>query len=509
MGTNLTRRDFLHLAGSLALYPLVKGVERWVNPPGESMPAPHIVIILFDALSARHLSLYGYPRKTSPNLERFAQQATVYHQHHAAANFTTPSTASLLTGAYPFSHRVFAINGLVSAGIRPANLLNTLAPVYSEAALVQNMYADLILYQLREGIDRHAGPTTFALSGETLYDRWLPNDAVFAARAYDQFLFNPLERPGSLFGALPLDIFRQIKKRRIQQRWEEEYPDGLPFLDFARAHFTLPQVIEGAQGLLAGLPSPGFSYLHFMPPHAPYRPSIRYRGVFADGWEPKKKKTHPLSEKKPQARLNELRREYDEFIAEVDAEFGRLLDWLSASGRLENSYVVFTSDHGDLFERGETGHVTPLLYEELTHIPLLIHAPGQTTRQDIHAVTSNVDLFPTLAELAHAPVPATVEGEALPGLGLASVNQERPVWCLEAKRNSSHAPLTRASLGLIRWPYKLIGYWGYGGDEIYEFYNLEDDPEELDNLADSHALAREYRAEMDEKRKEIDTLYLK
>jgi arylsulfatase A-like enzyme len=503
----LSRRDFLRLAATLSLLPLAPSVNRLAKGLFQPVDRPNIIIILFDALSARHLSLYGYPRKTTPNLERFAQRSTVFHQHHSAANFTTPSTASLFTGAYPFTHRVFAINGMVANRIRPYNLLNTLHPAYPEAALVQNMYADLVLYQLREHLEVHYGSTAFVVAGKTIYDHLFPNDAVYGAKTYDQFLFNPKENPGSLFGALPLDIFRQINKRSAEEAWSKVYPDGMPFLDWAKANFTLEQVIDGAQNVLSGLKAPFFSYLHFMPPHAPYRPRKEFIGLFKDGWKPVKKDPHPLSEKLPQAHLNELRREYDEFVAHLDAEFGRLLDWMDVSGLLDTSYVIFTADHGELFERGEAGHVSPLLFEEIIHVPLVVHVPGQTSRQDVRTLTSNVDIFRSLAGLASLPVPAILEGAHLPGLGLPNPPGDRPVWAVEAKRNAEHAPLSTASMALIRWPYKLIGYWGYTADDIYEFYDLENDPEELENLIDSHPLSREFRSAMEEKRREVDAQY--
>jgi arylsulfatase A-like enzyme len=507
MTHSLSRRDFLRLVATLSLVPAVPALSRLAKVLSQSEPRPNVIIILFDALSARHLSLYGYPRQTSPNLERFARIATVYRQHHSAANYTTPSTASLFTGTYPFTHRVFGINGMVAPLVCPHNLLNTLQPVYTEAALVQNMYADLIVYQLHEHLQAHFGSTEFTLAGKTIYDHVFPRDAVYGSKSYDQFLFDPKEKPGSLFSSLPLDFYRQIRKRSVQEAWSEAYPQGLPFLDWAIAHFTLEQVIDGAQGILADLPAPFFGYLHFMPPHSPYRPRKEFIGLYNDGWEPKKKKAHPLSEKKPQARLNELRQQYDEFVAHLDAEFGRLLDYLAASGLLDSSYVIFTADHGELFERGETGHVTPLLYEEITHIPLLIHAPGQSSPQDILALTSNVDVFPTLAALNGLPVPDTQAGYPLPGLGLPLPPSDRPAWIVEAKSNPAHAPLTKASMALIRWPYKFISYWGYDGEDIEEFYDLEDDPEEIENLIDSHPLAGEFRAEMEAKRREVDAPY--
>ena len=84
---------------------------------------PNVLIFLFDALSARHMSLYGYVRETTSNLARFANRATVYHAHRSAGNFTTPSTASLWTGTYPWRHRAFNQGGLVASEYVQQNLL--------------------------------------------------------------------------------------------------------------------------------------------------------------------------------------------------------------------------------------------------------------------------------------------------------------------------------------------------------------------------------------------------
>jgi arylsulfatase A-like enzyme len=497
-----TRRDFLRVAGLVSLasfaYPLSR-LTQGVFQPGER---PNIIIVLFDALSARHLGLYGYRRQNSPNLERFAQRATVYHRHHSAANFTTPSTASLFTGVYPFTHRVFAHNWMIANEIRQHNLLTCLQPVYVEAAQVQNIFADLLLYQMRERIEAHPRRALYSLTGYTFYDGLFRNDPGFSANIYDQFLFDPPANPGAIFTSLPFNLYRQAQKRIAEDAWRDAYPAGLPFMG-EEALFVPEQVIDGAFDMLRELRTPFFSYLHFLPPHWPYRRSNEFVDIFQDGWEPCEKEIHPLSQKWPDRLLSEQCREYDEFIAQVDSEFGRLVERLEASGLLENSYVIFTSDHGELFERGETGHDTPLLYEGVTHIPLLIRAPGQTQRKDVHALTSNVDLFPSLAALSGMPEPETLEGQYLPGLGLPEPPEGRSTWIVEAKLNPARAPLTKASVALLRWPYKLISYFGYQEkfktEDRFEFYNLENDPEELENLADSHPVAADMRLEMNER----------
>ena len=108
----ITRREFLL---SLAALPLVKLAAPIIMPPRtisrpyhQNSPGadkPNILVMVFDALSALDISLFGYRRETTPNLARLAEKATVFHNHYAGANFTSPGTSSLLMGLYPWSHR--------------------------------------------------------------------------------------------------------------------------------------------------------------------------------------------------------------------------------------------------------------------------------------------------------------------------------------------------------------------------------------------------------------------
>ncbi len=98
--SNVSRRSFLKLVGAAAPAVLFPAASMWAEKnlyQGDSSK-PNVIILLFDAMSARDLSVYGYPRPTSPNMERFAERATVYHSHNSGGNYTVPGTASLLTG---------------------------------------------------------------------------------------------------------------------------------------------------------------------------------------------------------------------------------------------------------------------------------------------------------------------------------------------------------------------------------------------------------------------------
>jgi hypothetical protein len=189
MNSVLTRRDFLKLASAMTVAPLIDRVQSTRLRYTRVQPLPNIIIILYDALSAFNLSLYGYQRKTSPNLERFASRATVYHNHHSAGNFTTPSTASLFTSTYPWTHRAFNLSSLIRAEIKPHNLFRLLGDSYHLNAFSQNIYSDMLLYQFEEYIENHPRLDSFSLAGHTFYNRLFPKDAINGMRSYDQFLF--------------------------------------------------------------------------------------------------------------------------------------------------------------------------------------------------------------------------------------------------------------------------------------------------------------------------------
>jgi arylsulfatase A-like enzyme len=168
-------------------------------------------------------------------------------------------------------------------------------------------------------------------------------------------------------------------------------------------------------------------------------------------------------------------------MASWDHEARRLFDYLSTSGLLDRSYVILTSDHGEMFERGDVGHWTRLMYDAIMHIPLMVHAPGQTARKDVLAPTSSVDVLPTIATFAGDPVPSWAEGQVLPTFG-GQEDAGRSIFAVDAKNNPSWAPLSSCTLSLTKNSQRLT-YYDYPGQwQGFEFYDLNEDPEELQNL---------------------------
>jgi arylsulfatase A-like enzyme len=136
-----------------------------------------------------------------------------------------------------------------------------------------------------------------------------------------------------------------------------------------------------------------------------------------------------------------------------------------------------------MFERGFYGHGGPLLYEPVIKIPLLISAPGQRKTSAVYTPSSNTDLLPTLLSIADREIPPVLDGQVLPEYGGVE-DDTRPIFSLYAAQNSVFLPLKKAAISMRKGPYKLIAYFGYlDFDDVYEMYDLETDPEELQDLS--------------------------
>jgi arylsulfatase A-like enzyme len=507
----ISRREFLIASMATLSSALASGQARslsWLAGGQANQRNPNFVIIVFDTLSAPHMSLYGYRRQTTANLERFASRATVFHRHYAGGNFTTPGTATLLTGTYPWTHRAFNQGGTVAERFRNQNLFSTFDHAgYFRIAYSHNLLANSILNQCGDHIELHLPPNSFCLSSGEVRVPWLDNDADLVWRGFEDLILKRGQgQPSSLFLSLA-DRLRVAAEKRIKTRpLITDYPRGVP--ELYKLTFTLEDTIDGIQDVLASAPQPFLAYFHLLPPHEPYHPHRDFVGLFDDGWEPEGKPLSEFSDGIGQKQLNQFRRQYDEFLAYSDHHFGRLFDFLVSSGRIEDSIVVFTSDHGQLFERGIHGHITPSLYEPVIKVPFLISLPGQTERQDVHTLTSNADLVPTLAHLAGQSALDWDDGAIIPPYG--PDENTRTILAVEAQRNPKNSRLKATTLALWSDSYKAIKYLGQPkrADGL-ELFDLERDPEEQSNIAETkRSVAAEFENQLNSRLEEIDRMYV-
>jgi len=117
-------------------------------------------------------------------------------------------------------------------------------------------------------------------------------------------------------------------------------------------------------------------------------------------------------------------------------------------------------------------------------VPLIIHAPGQKQHQDIFTPTSNTDILPTILSIAGREVPVQLDGKVLPGLG-GQAGGGRSIFSLVAVDNPAFGEIKKALISMRKLNYKLIAYLGYDDkvEQAFELYDLDSDPEELNNLA--------------------------
>ena len=513
--SRLSRREFLKLATAFSAGTLLTDVF----PLGKHLASaiadrrPNIILFVFDAMSARNMSLYGYPRATTPNLERFAQRATVYHAHYSGGNFTTSGTASMLTGMYPWNHRALHFSGLVSESAASHNLFRLLGPDYYRYAFTQNLLADGLLRQFSADVDERLPATAFSLGGDDIpFDTWPPDSRLTLQVFQDHLFVLSTHVPASWLGGY-LNSINSLRKTRFYRRGVTGYPYGAPVFVNYNLAFDNQTVYAGVTEeitRLAKSQQPYFAYIHLFSPHDPYNPQAKYTRLFNDNYRPPAKPVHPLGDLRSEEDVLKKRLRYDQLVANVDAEFGRLFDTLEASGTLDNTYLFVTSDHGEMFERGYHGHGDDLMYEGVIHIPLLILSPSQTKRYDVYTPTSNTDLLPTLLLLAGQEVPPSLDGCVLPGF--ADLQPEtRPIFSIQAMTSSAFLPLTKGTFVLRRGDYKLIAYKGFPAyEKEFELYNLTADPEEMDDLyAVETSIAGQMRDELLSTLEDVNRLYRK
>jgi arylsulfatase A-like enzyme len=278
-------------------------------------------------------------------------------------------------------------------------------------------------------------------------------------------------------------LYEKYKERKLAS-YKERYPNGLPNTNGGN-YYALEEGIDWLMDEITEFPQPFFAYVHYHPPHFPYKPRIEFNNIFVnDLWKPLNKPDDLFTEENSYETLAKARAYYDESILNVDSEFGRLFDRLESSGILENTWVVLTSDHGEMQERGISGHVTPTLYQPIVRVPLMIFEPGQLTGREVHTPTSAVDLMTTLLHVTGHDIPAWSEGSILPPYAPPSDSE---VFTVQARRNNVELPLTEATIMQVSGKYKLIYYLGYeqigGAGERWQLFDIEADPEELNDIS--------------------------
>ncbi|MGZ9222723.1 MAG: sulfatase-like hydrolase/transferase, partial [Anaerolineales bacterium] len=206
--TGLTRREFLKL---ISLVP----ISIYSQPAGNiaQSNSPNVIIIVYDAWSQQHVSLYGYPRPTMPNLDKFAERATVYHNHYSPGTYTVTGASSLLTGLHPWTHRAFQLGAGITVAHTDHTIFSALSSTHSTLAYAQNKLADQMLYQFERELDQHTKCWLFNAQDSDPYDAF-KNDIRMAYASLDDNIIQKGEGFDSSLFVGPLVRMKTLNDRR-------------------------------------------------------------------------------------------------------------------------------------------------------------------------------------------------------------------------------------------------------------------------------------------------------
>lgn len=251
------------------------------------------------------------------------------------------------------------------------------------------------------------------------------------------------------------------------------------------AEYSTDVLADQVDEFIAAAEAPFFAYFAPYAPHAPRTPAPRHRNAFAGAnvklppnfnrvargaprWWARKPRLDP-------AEAREATKGQWRSLLAVDDAIGRFLRTLEQQGEADNTVVIFLSDNG--YSLG--AHRNPwkdCAYEECIHVPLWVRWPGVTEDGNVDALVGNIDVAPTVAEIAGAQLPAGIDGESLAPLLRGEVSSlQRPILLRHVKY-----PRVAPSFWGLRT--ERFTYVEYGGGER-ELYDNETDPHQLRNLA--------------------------
>jgi arylsulfatase A-like enzyme len=441
-----------------------RGVARL---PAADSRAPNVILIVLDTVRARNLSLYGYSRPTTPNLDEWAKNSIVFDNAIATAPWTFPSHASLFTGRWPLELSASWQTALDSRYPTLAEVLRDRG--YLTAGFAANIFFCTSEFGLARGFlhyeDYPVSPSQFLVSagiGKELLSFSLNTDLAFHVR----------EAIG----------YQQIPGRRDAAQINDAFLRWLDRQDSAR---------------------PFFAFLNYLDAHQPFLPPEPFGSRFR-GNAPRGNPTHYWDRKWSPVEIQAEVDAYDGTIAYMDHQLGRLGEELEQRGVLNDTVVIVTSDHGEhLGEHGFMRH-GQTLYRDVLHVPLLIRFPGRMSDAvRVRETVSLRDVPPTVVAMLDARCEECFPGEALTRYWMSAVTppagSASPGFSEVRKgiRVPDRYPNAKGDLSsLITDDFHYI----LNADGTEELYDLIHDPPELSNLARSasgDAVRRRMRREME------------
>ncbi len=431
--------------------PLILLAAGLATPLGAT-DRPNVLMIALDDLNDWIEPLGGHPQVQTPHMDRLAARGTTFANAHCQTPLCNSSRTSLMTGRRPGTTGIYA-----------------LAPWFRS---VPNL-ADL-----------ETLPQTFKKAGYRtgtagkIYHVYPPEK--YRAAEFDEY------GPPNTFGPFPEEKFVDTPAPHPLVDW-----GVFPETDAEQQDYII--ATWGVEKLLAekdqDSETPFFYAVGFGRPHVPCYASQHWFDLYPEETlqlppvlrgdrEDTPRASWHLHWKLPEPRLDYLEaddqwvnlvRSYLASISFVDAQVGRLLDALEASGKADNTIVVLWSDHGwHLGEKRITGKNT--LWDRSTRVPLIFAGP-EIEHGHVTSPAELLDIYPTLVELARLEGPEGLEGHSLTPQ-LADADAPRP-WPAITTHNASNNTVRTEDWRYIRY-----------ADGSEELYYMAEDPHEWHNLAD-------------------------
>jgi len=464
-------------------------------------PVKNLLFITADQWRGDCLSLLGHPVVKTPNLDAFARESVMFTRHFANTAPCSPSRATLHTGLYQHNHRV-AMNGT------PLDRRHT---NWALEARKRGYDPALIGYTDQTPDPRDLAPNDPRLN---TYEGLLPGLNAIALTGTEPGPWADYLRTEGY--ALPADERLVVFMREDGPDYENGAPHPKPLAIRAEHDDTTWHVDQAIDYISEHRNRPWLLHLSLLRPHPPWiasepwnmmydpaslPPPVRRDDVAIEGEQ------HPwlafqLSRSTFRApgnpkKLDRFRAVYYGLMSEVDENLGRLFAHLKRERLWDDTFVIFTSDHGEELGNhwllGKSGY-----FDGSYAVPCIVRDPRAATTRGtrVDAFTEHVDVMPTLLEAIGAPVPRQCDGRSLASFithGKPSAWRSEAHWEFDFRDASDDAAertlgiaLDECNLSVIRSArYKYVHF----ANLPPLFFDLQSDPHEFKNLADDPAYA--------------------
>lgn len=450
---------------------------------------PNILWYCTDQQRFDTIGALGNPHIRTPNLDQFVAESTAFTHAFCQSPICTPSRASFLTGMYPSRvHNPRNGNAWVHPTVTEHLVTRKLADSGYDGGLVGKLHLAGAAGAREPRVND--GYRYFKYSHAPRHD-WPLDQHAYAAWIADQGIepetvllkeHDPRHQHGSL-----------IEPTLAQDNTPPEFHQTTWATDSAIEFITQDRPAR----------QPWFLSVNVYDPHPPYNPPWEYYSRYEIGSLPgphfkdtdlahqdmltkagidfQSEARHP-----DQIEGRKIQAAYYAMVEQIDEHFGRLLQGLSASGQLDNTIVIFTSDHGE--SAGDYGLTQKgcRFFDGLTRVPLIWRLPNQIQAGvQSNALVELTDIAPTLLDYAGLPTPDDVQGRSLRALleGRTPAGVHRDFVRCEYLDAIDTPTGTRATMYRDhRWKLNV-----YHGHDVGELYDLDDDPYEHRSLWESSA----------------------